>query len=212
MATTRKQILETVQRLMLGGVASDDTELTIGLINQHLNGAIGYAARVNYKEEIELNGVESVADAFYSDFTAIAVTKDSVTGLYTVILPQQPVGLGAGWDISSFYLITGSGARIFAHPISPREVEFLYASSKPCNEVFYWISGVTVSLYSCKDISKYKAYIRMISSQATDFNTPINLPDAYLPLVVEYLAKILGIEVQRPIDISNDGVETPQVR
>jgi hypothetical protein len=212
MPTTRRQILETLQRLMLGGMASDDTELTINLINQHLNGAIGYAAKTNYKEEIQLNGIENVADAFYSNFTDILITLNTTTGLYNATLPQQPVGIGAGWDISTFMLITGSGAKIFAHPISPREIEFIYNTSGPCNEVFYWVSGLTVTLHSCKDITKYKADIRMLSSQSSNFDSPINLPDGYLPLVMEYLSKILGIEVQRPIDISNDGVETPQVR
>jgi|SRR5882757_626108 len=212
MPTSRLQVLETVQRLLLGGMASDDTELTLALINQHLNAAIGYAAKTNYKEEIELNGIENVADAFYADFKSITITKDNTTGLYTATLPQQPVGLGAGWDISTFMLITGSGAKMFAHAISPREVEFLYNTSGSCSEVFYWITGLTVSLHACKDITQYKANIRMISSQATDWTTPVTLPDGYLPLVVEYMTKVLGVEVQRPIDISSDGVETPQVK
>lgn len=212
MPTTRLQTLEMLQRLLLGGMASDDTELTINLINQHLNGAIAYAAKANYKEEIELNGVEDVADAFYADFNSLVITKDNTTGLYNTILPQQPAGLGAGWDISTFMLITGSGSKLFAHPISAREVEFLYKTSGACSEVYYWVTGIEVSLHACKDITPYKANIRMISSQSSDFSAPITLPDGYLPLVVEYMSKVLGIQMQRPIDISSDGVETTQVK
>lgn len=210
--TTRRQYLETIQRLILGGFPSDDTELTINLINQHLNAAIGYAAQTNYNQGIKIDGVESVADAFYAKFTGITITKDGTTGWYNATLPQQPAGVGAGWDISTFMITTGSGAKIFAHPITAEEIEFLYNSKSPCNEVFYWVDGVTASLHSCKDLTKYKATVRMISTQSSNFDSPLTVPDAYLPVVTEYITKILGIQTQRPIDISSDGVETPQVR
>jgi hypothetical protein len=205
-------VLETIQRLMLGSIASDDTELTINLINQHLNAAIGYAAKTNYKEEIQLNGIENVSDAFYTSFTNINISKDQNTGWYNATLPQQPAGIGAGWDISGFMLTTGSGAKLFAHPISPREVEFLYNAKKPCNEIFYWVNCDTVSLHSGQDITKYKANVRMISTQSSDLDSVVTIPDGYMPVVVKYLSEVLGIEVQRPIDSSSDGVETPQVR
>lgn len=212
MSTTRRMVLETIQRLMLGGMASDDTELTINLINQHLNAAIGYAAKTNYKEEIQLNGIENVSDAFYTSFTNINISKDQNTGWYNATLPQQPAGIGAGWDISGFMLTTGSGAKLFAHPISPREVEFLYNAKKPCNEIFYWVNRDTVSLHSGQDITKYKANVRMISTQSSDLDSVVTIPDGYMPVVVKYMSEVLGIEVQRPIDSSSDGVETPQVR
>ena len=212
MSTTRRQILETIQRLMLGGFASDDTELTQNLINQHLNAAIGYAAKTNYKEEIQLNGIENVSDAFYSSFRGIAISKDDDTGWYTATLPQQPAGIGAGWDISTFFITTGSGMKLMGHPITAREVEYLYRGKLPCDEVFYWIDGDKANMHSCQDLSKYKLSIRMISTQSTDMDASINLPDGYLPVVIEYITKTLGIQVQRPIDISSDGVETPQVR
>lgn len=212
MSTTRRMVLETIQRLMLGSIASDDTELTINLINQHLNAAIGYAAKTNYKEEIQLNGIENVSDTFYTSFTNINISKDQNTGWYNATLPQQPAGIGAGWDISGFMLTTGSGAKLFAHPISPREVEFLYNAKKPCNEIFYWVNRDTVSMHSGQDITKYKANVRMISTQSSDLDSVVTIPDGYMPVVVKYLSEVLGIEVQRPIDSSSDGVETPQVR
>lgn len=212
MSTTRKMVLETIQRLMLGGMPSDDTELTINLINQHLNAAIGYAAKTNYKEELQLNGIENVSDAFYTSFTNINISKDQSTGWYNATLPQQPAGVGTGWDISNFMLTTGSGAKLFAHPISPREVEFLYNGKKPCNEIFYWVNRDTVSLHSGQDLTKYKANVRMISTQSSDLDSVVTIPDGYMPVVVKYLSEVLGVEVQRPVDSSSDGVETPQVR
>lgn len=210
--TTRGQYLELIQRMMLGDLPSDDTSLTLNLINLHLNAAIGYAAQTNYKQEIQLNGIENVSDSFYTSFRNIVITKDTTTGWYSATLPQQPAGIGAGWDISTFMITTGSGKKIFGHPITAREVEFLYNAKVPCDEVFYWPDNATVNMHSCQDISKYKLTVRMISTQSSDFSSAITVPDSYLPVVVEYLTKVLGIHVQRPIDISSDGVETTQVK
>jgi hypothetical protein len=211
-ATTRRHYIELIQRALSGGQISDDSDLSEGLINMYFNSACGFAIKANYKDEIQLNGIESVADAWYSGFSNIQITKDTTTGWYSATLPQQPAGVGAGWDISTFMLITGSGAKIFAKPISPREVEFLYNTSTPCNEVFYWVNGVEVSLHSGKDITKYLANIRMISSQSSDLDAPMNVPDTYLPMIIEYIAKSLGIELNMPIDNSDDGVPTPQIK
>lgn len=211
-ATTRKQVIETIQRQLSGGFASQDTELTFGLINQFLNGAIGYAAKANYKEEIQLNGIENVADAFYSNFQSITITKDNTTGLYKAQLPQQPVGVGTGWDISTFMIISGSGAKIFAHPITPKEIEFLYNLPAGCKEVYYWMNGAEASLHSCQDITKYKANVRMISTQSSALDTPVTIPDGYMPVIIEYMDKTLGVMLNLPIDSAEDGKPTPQMR
>jgi hypothetical protein len=211
-ATTRRHLIELVQRQLSGGTISQDSELTSGLINQYINSAVGYAVKAQYKEEIQLNGIENISDAFYSEFIGITITKDTVSGQYRAALPQQPVGIGAGWDISDFMLIAGSGAKIFAKPISPREVHFLYDLDGGCDEVYFWVNGTTASLHSCSDITKYKANVRMISSQSSDPDAPMNIPDAYLPLMIEYIDKTLGIQMNVTIDSSEDGKPTPQMR
>jgi hypothetical protein len=211
-ATTRRVLIELVQRQLSGGMISQDSDLSTGLINQYINSAVGYAAKAQYKEEIQLNGIENIADAFYSEFTGITITKDAVSGQYRATLPQQPVGIGVGWDISDFMLIAGSGAKIFASPISPREVHFLYELGTGCDEVYFWVNGLIASLHACSDITKYKANVRMISSQSSDLDAPMNIPDAYLPLIIEYIDKTLGFQMNMPIDSSEDGKPTPQIR
>lgn len=212
MLTTRRILIELIQRQLSGGMISQDSELTDGLINIYINGAIGYAAKANYKEEIQLNGIESVSDGFYAEFTGITITLNAATGQYHATLPQQPAGVGIGWDVADFMLIKGSGTKLFANPISPREVRYLYSLPSGCDEVYFWMNGVTASLHSCSDITKYKASVRMISTQSSDLDAPITLPDAYWPMAIEYIDKTLGVQLNIPIDISNDGVPSPQIK
>ena len=209
---SRRYLIELIQRQLSGGQISDDSDLTDELINLYINGAIGFCAKAAYKEEIQLNGIEGVNDGFYAEFTGIVITKDTVTGQYKATFPQQPAGVGTGWDVADFMLIKGSGAKIFASPITPKEVRYLYSLPSGCNEVYFWMNGVTASIHSCNDITKYKANVRMLSTQSSNLDAPITLPDGYWPMAIDYLDKTLGIQLNIPIDISNDGVPSPQIR
>jgi hypothetical protein len=42
---------------------------------------------------------------------------------------------------------------------------------------------------------------------STDLNSTLNIPDDYVPLIVEYIKGQLAFERSRPIDTSNDGVD-----
>jgi hypothetical protein len=212
MASTRYQYCEAIQRALAGGFVSDDSELTIPLINFYLNSAIGYAIKANYKEEIQLNGVEAVSDAFYATFTGMNITKDNATGWYNISLPQQTVGVGAGWDISSFIMVTGSGAKIIAYPITNREIAFLYETPAGCKDVFFWTVKDKMNIHACKDLTKYKGIVTMLVSQSTDLNESISVPDGYMPLIVEYMTKTLGVMMNMQMDISSDGVDTPKIK
>jgi hypothetical protein len=49
----------------------------------------------------------------------------------------------------------------------------------------------------------------MISGGAsTDLNSELNVPDDYIPVIVEYM-RLLIANKQRPIEQTNDGVDTP---
>lgn len=212
MATTRGQYCESIQRVMASGFPSDDFSITIPLINFYLNSAIGYAIKLNYKEEIQLNGVESVSDAFYATFNGLSITYDAKTGWYNITLPQQTMGVGAGWDISSFMMVKGSGAKLFGYPITQKEVPLLYINPKSCNDVYFWVVKNKMEIYSCKDITKYQGRVTMLVSQSNDLDVEVNIPDGYMPVITDYLIKTLGIMMNLPVDISSDAVDTPKVK
>lgn len=212
MGSSRRQYCEAIQRTMAGGFPSDDFEITIPLINFYLNSAIGYAIKASYKDEIQLNGVEGVADAFYATFTGLNISKDLNTGWYNIVLPQQTVGVGAGWDITSFLMVKGSGAKLFGYPITQKEVAYLYTNPKGCNDVYFWVVKDRMNIHSCSDITKYKGIVTMLVSQSTDLDASMNVPDGYMPLIIEYMTKTLGVMMNMPIDISSDGVDTPKVK
>lgn len=212
-ATTRGIVCEMIQRQLSGGMISDDSDLTLAFINQFLNGGIAYAIKANYKDELQLNGTEGVADAFYATITGLTITIDvNLPGNYNISLPQPTVGVGAGWDITSFIMVRGSGSKLIGYPIAQKEISYLYTNPKPCDGVFYWVVKDKMNIHSCKDLTKYKGMITMLVTQSNDLDATINIPDGYLPVILDYMVKTLGVMLNIPIDISSDGVDTPKVR
>ena len=74
---TRNQIIERVLRQIYNGQPSDDSNITYGLVNQWLNDAIGVAAKKNYTDNIQLDGVAYVNNSFYTTFKDSAVTDEN---------------------------------------------------------------------------------------------------------------------------------------
>ena len=76
MALTRRQYIEQVRRQIYGGQPNDDAEITVSLVNQWLNQAIGFAAQKCYQDNLKIDSIAYVNNGFYSTFKSLAVTKD----------------------------------------------------------------------------------------------------------------------------------------
>ena len=57
---TRKTFIERILRQIYNGQPSDDSNITFNLVNQWLNDAIGVAAKKNYTDSIQMDGVAYV--------------------------------------------------------------------------------------------------------------------------------------------------------
>lgn len=212
-ATTRGIVCEMLQRVLLNSFASDDTDLTISLINQYLNSGIALAIKSSYKDELQLNGIEGVADGFYATFHGLIITADTnLPGNYIITLPQPTVGVGVGFDITAFIMVRGSGSKMIGYPIAQKEVGYLYTNPKPCDGVFFWTVNDKMNINSCKDLTKYKGIVTMLVSQSNDMDSTINIPDGYMPVIVDYMIKTFAPMLNISVDISSDGVDTPKVR
>ena len=57
---TRKIFIERILRQIYNGQPSDDSSITFNQVNQWLNDAIGVAAKKNYTDSIQMDGVAYV--------------------------------------------------------------------------------------------------------------------------------------------------------
>jgi hypothetical protein len=206
---TRYQLIERVLRQIYNGQPSDDSNITYGLVNQWLNDAIGVAAKKNYTDNIQMDGISYINNSFYTTFKNLdiyAETVDNVT--YRVDLPSIPVALGKDEGVATLQFVGDKKTSQTAIPLSMNQVAYQELLRPIQNKIAYWIEGNNIYVKSSIPLTSYKATLRMVSGgDSTDLDSTLIVPDDYMPVVIEYIKGQLAFEKSRPIDTSNDGVD-----
>jgi hypothetical protein len=204
---TRKVLIEQIRRIYYGGVPNDDATLSEKEVNTYISEAIAYIAKINYTDAIKLDGIESVADSFYATFKNLAITKDNDTGYYSLDLPQVPLGLSRGYGISTVTFPTSTGLAKSPIPISVRELEYMDNLKQPPSKIFYWAEGKKLWFKSYTNLVGKFAIVRMVSSENSDMDSELNVPQEYISDIIDLILNKLKIRKGTPEDSVNDGVD-----
>jgi hypothetical protein len=206
---TRNQTIELILRQIYNGQPSDDSSITFNQVNLWLNQAIAAAAKKNYADNIQIEGISFVNNSFYTYFANLAVTPDEV-GTYRVTLPQIPVSLGKSEGVSTLQFVDSKG-RISSHtaiPLSANQIAYQEFLRPIQNKLLYWSEGIYLYIKTSIALTQYTAKVRMVSGgDSTNLNSILIIPDDAMPMVIEYIKQQLAFERSRPIDTSNDGVD-----
>lgn len=199
-------LIERIRRQIYGEFPDDDAQITIGLVNNWLGDAIAAAAKQNYTESVNLDGVAYVNNSFYTTFSNLAVTKHD-NELFSIILPQIPVGIGRNEGVASVRLKDGVSVSYDAIPLSANQVAYNRGRRKIPNKLVYWYEGKQIFCLSPEfDLSGCTAYVRMVSGgDSADLDSEINVPQEYFGLIVEYVKQQLAFMRNMPQDTQNDG-------
>ena len=203
---TRKIFIERILRQIYNGQPSDDSNITFNLVNQWLNDAIGVAAKKNYTDSIQMDGVAYVNNSFYTSYSGLTITSVNNT-TFKFTLPQIPVALGKNEGLATLNFSNNNTPTTFgAVPLSMNQVSYQDTLRPIQNKVVYWPQGQEVYMSTGIPLTAYKANVRMVSGgDSTDLNSTLIIPDDYVPIMVEYIKAQLAFERSRPIDTSNDG-------
>lgn len=208
---TRKIFIERILRQLYNGQPSDDSNITFNLVNQWLNDAIGIAVKNNYKESIQLDGVAYINNAFYLSYKGLTVTAVGNEGqTYQVTLPQIPIAVGKNEGIAMLQFVDSSISKTSktAVPLSINQVTNVDSLRPIQNKIVYWYEGTIVYVKTSVMLNRYTANVRMISGgDSTTLTSTLNIPDDYMPTIVEYIKGQLAFEMSRPVDNTNDGIQ-----
>jgi hypothetical protein len=204
---TRRVLIEQIRRMLYGGIPTDDANITEKEINLYINEAIAYMAKVNYTDAIKLDGIETVADSFYATFKNLAITKDNDTGYYSLDLPQVPLGLSRGYGISTVTFPTSTGLAKSPIPISPRELDYMDNLKQPPSKIFYWVEGKKLWFKSYTNLVGRFAIVRMVSTETSDLDAEINVPQEYITDIINLVMNQLRPRKATPQDSTNDALD-----
>lgn len=209
---TRVALIERVLIQFYGMLPEDDHELTYDIINAWMPDAIAIAAKKNYSEAIQLEGIGYVNNSFYSTFAGISISKDNTDNLcYKLTLPEIPLGIGRTDGIGELRFKGPDGATSFpAIPVSIAQWSYMENMPFISNKTFYLPEGKTVRIKTPLSLWQYTGTVKMISGgDPTDLNSELIVPADYIPVMVEYLKQQLMLQKAQKPDVSNDGNDMP---
>lgn len=206
---TRNIFIERILRQIYNGQPSDDSSITYNLVNQWLNDAIGLAAKKNYTDGIQMDGIAYVNNSFYTTFKDLTVELGNIDNVtYSIDLPQIPVALGKNEGIATLQFVKDKLASQTAIPLSINQVAYIDNLRPIQNKILYWTEGKNIYAKSLIPLTAYTANVRMVSGgDSSDLDSTLIVPDDYVPMIVEYIKGQLAFERSRPIDTANDGVD-----
>lgn len=208
---TRYTLCETILRAVYGEQPNDDSNITVNLVNQWLNNGISLATKLNYKENLQIDGVTYVNNSFYTTFRGLVITSTAENFLYQLTLPQIPLGIGRTEGIGTLQFVDVNGfVTDNAIPISENQVGYFNNMRTIPNKTLYYPEGQFLYMISTEPLDTYTGKVRMISGgDSTNINSILNVPDDYLDTIIRYCSDRLKQERAQPKVLTNSGVDVP---
>lgn len=205
---TRYSFIEMALRQIYGDFPNDDSSITYNLVNTWLEQGIALAAKANYKDNIQIDGIGYINNSFYCTFKDISISSDG-NFIWKGQLPHIPVGIGRNEGISTLQLKDSSGN--ITRPFIPiTEAQKTYFQSMPIipNKILYYYEGEFVYMLSTLLLNQYTYNVTMVSGgDSTNLDSTLNVPQDYWPVMIEYIKQQLMFERNVPVDLQNDGVD-----
>lgn len=208
----RQNLIDDILRIVYNGIPTEDAGISRAYINQLINQGIATVIREFYSLSLKVDGVGEVPDGFYVSLSGFDIQKDPLTGYYYFTLPQTPVSFPKDKGIGELFIINRSGARVEGIRISQREIPLIFMLPFVTNFVYFWVEGNTLRMWSKRDVTQENCYVRMVYSESSDLSSELNCPPDLVPDVVTYVVGLLTKEKAQPMNTSNEGVDTPNIK
>ena len=206
---TRRTFIEQIRRLIYGDQPPAEANITVGLVNTWLNQGIAVAARKNYLDSMQLDGISYVNNSFFTKFSNLPITEDEQF-LWKVELPQIPIGIGNSEGISKLQFKDSDSNQISQTVVflSQNQTTYFSGMTPIPNKLLAYSQGKYVYIVSTLMLSSYTANVTMVSGGlSTDLDSTLNVPDDYIPVLVEFLKTQLMFQRQVPQDRTDDGAD-----
>jgi hypothetical protein len=206
MQETRFMFIKRALRQIYNDQPSDDSNITTNLVNMWLNDAIGSAAKKNYTDNWQMDGVAYVNNSFYTSFSQLPITSVSQF-IYQLTLPHIPYALGNNEGVGVLQFVDSNGnISDPAIPLSENQVGY-YRNMRPIpNKILYFSEGVFLYMISTLQLNNFTGSVRIVSGgDNTNLNSILNVPDDYKPIMIEYIKNQLAWERSQKRIETNDG-------
>jgi hypothetical protein len=208
----RYTFCERALRQIYGEQPTDDSNITVNLVNSWLGDATAFAAKKNWTDNVQIDQLAYVNNGFYTTFKGIAVIDTGEQFLYQLTLPEIPIGIGRNEAISTLQFVDQNGfVSDPAIPLSQAQVGYFRGQRPIPNKIMYYPEGTFLYAISTLQLftPNYTGKVKMVSAgDSTNLDSILNVPQDYFPQIVEYIKMQLSFERAQPKDLQNDGQDS----
>jgi hypothetical protein len=207
-AYTKNMLIERITKHLVGNFPGEDWKVTSNETLLYIDEAIPVVMKGQMFENAKMTGFLDVPEAYLLTYELPITTRNNNTKEWYVSLPQPPLALPTGYDITRTYVASPStGASQNGFPIKAKRVPYRDYMPKPSG-FSYRLEGKTMFL-SANDGSSlydYNLYVQMPISRTADKDAAMYMPDDAIEMVFN---KVVGKILQRyniPHDIVKDNL------
>lgn len=205
---TKRAFLERIKKHLNDGFPGEDFNITTAELISYVDAGIPFILKSQAFENAKITGVLEIPDAYLVTYQLTIEDQNSSTREWYVTLPQTPLELPTGYDITNVYVSDPQfGRSDNALPIKNKRVGYRRFLPHPSG-FWYRVEGQTMFLQADDGgaLLDYTLNIQMPVSRTDDLDDTMNLPDGALePLFQKTIATILQ-RYQIPQDIVKDNL------
>jgi hypothetical protein len=193
-AYTKAQLIERVNKHLNDTFPGNDWKVTSNECLLYIDSAIPFVLKGQIYENAKVFGVFEVPDAYLVSYELTSITRNSATNEWKVTLPQTPLELPTGYNITDAYLSQpgfGRGQSI----IFTKTKRVPYRDSMPLMAAIYARIETDVMYmksYNGMPLNGQTVYVQMPISRTDNINDIMSLPDGAIePIFNKVVATIL---------------------
>jgi len=205
---SKQMLIERVKKQIAGDFVGNDFKITDNEILLLIDSAIPFALKGSMFEGVKITNVFEVPDAYISTFLIAPLTKNAATNEWEGTLPQTPLALPTGYNITDAYISVNGiskGQSIFI--TSNKRVPYRNNLPKPSG-LFARVEYNKIFLQSSNGMSLngQDLYVQMPISRTTSLTEPMNLPDDAITYLFDYAVGKIKERFLIPKDIVQDNL------
>lgn len=207
---SKKMLVERIKRHIADGFPHSSFPISDNEILLSIDAAIPFVMKGTMFEnaKVTVSNVIDVPEAYLVTYNYTIATQEIETREWSVELPQTPIALPTGYDITNIYfadVVNGRSQTVYFIKVKRKAYRDLMP--KPSG-ISARVVGQTLYLQANNNMPLYgmSLYVEMPISRTADVDAPMNIPDdAIQPLFEKVVATLLQ-RYNIPQDIIKDNL------
>lgn len=204
---SKAQLIERIEKHIAGDFIGNDFKITKSEILLYIDAGIPFVLKGQMFDNVKVTGIFEVPDAYITTYLISPITRNAATNEWVGTLPQTPLALPTGYNITDAYISQPNQGRQSIFITSNKRVPYRNNLPKPSG-LFARVEYNKIYLQSPNGmpLNGQDLYVQMPISRTSDVNEPMTMPDDAIQPLFDYVVGKIAQRFSLPKDIVQDNL------